>query len=189
MSNASLRKIALASVCVVVIGVSAVLMAAGKPASQPTSQPASVWKEMFSEGLQDANGQAVELSALKGKLVAIYFSAHWCPPCREFTPKLVEFRDKNAADLEVVFVSSDRSQEEKDKYIAGEKMKWLTVPFRGESSKALTKRFEVRGIPTLVVLSPGGKLVSATARADVTNSADKCIAEWKKAAAEADKAK
>jgi nucleoredoxin len=25
------------------------------------------------------------------KLVAFYFSAHWCPPCRGFTPVLKKF--------------------------------------------------------------------------------------------------
>ena len=31
-------------------------------------------------------------SALAGKdLVLFYFSAHWCPPCRQFTPLLKDF--------------------------------------------------------------------------------------------------
>ena len=31
-------------------------------------------------------------SALAGKnLVLYYFSAHWCPPCRQFTPMLKDF--------------------------------------------------------------------------------------------------
>ena len=30
--------------------------------------------------------------ALAGKqLVCFYFSAHWCPPCRQFTPILKDF--------------------------------------------------------------------------------------------------
>ena len=119
--------------------------------------------------------------------MGIYFSAHWCPPCRAFTPKLVDFRDKNAAEFEVVFVSFDKSQEEKDKYMAEAKMQWPTVPFKSESGNALAKKFGVRGIPMLVVLSPAGNPVSTNARTEVMQSPDKAIEQWKKAAAEADK--
>ncbi len=36
--------------------------------------------------LQAFNDQAFE----KKKLIGLYFSAHWCGPCRKFTPQLVE---------------------------------------------------------------------------------------------------
>ena len=44
-------------------------------------------------------------------MIGLYFSAHWCPPCKAFTPVLVEAHQKLKAtgrDFEVVFVSSDK---------------------------------------------------------------------------------
>ena len=161
------------------------LLAACTPAW--TAEDSDTWKTLFSDGLLDAEGKTVSPDLLKGKLVGIYFSAHWCPPCRAFTPRLVAFRDKNAAEFEVVFVSFDKSQEEKDKYMAEAKMKWLTVPYKSASGNALAKKYGVRGIPMLVVLSPAGNTVSTTARTEVTKEPDKAIEQWKKAAAEADK--
>jgi nucleoredoxin len=177
------------SVVAAMVAALALLSGVAARAAEKTDKAVAddVWKTTFSDGLLDAAGKAVSPDNLKGKLVAIYFSAHWCPPCKAFTPKLVAFRDKNEADVEVVFVSFDKSQQEKDKYMQEAQMKWPTVPFQSQSGKDLAKKFGVRGIPTLVVLSPKGNTVSATARMEVTKDPDKCIEAWKKAAAEADK--
>lgn len=47
----------------------------------------------------------------KCQVVALYFTAEWCPPCQTFTPALIEFyNDVNYPDkrLEIVQVSSDK---------------------------------------------------------------------------------
>ena len=44
------------------------------------------------------------------KLIALYFSAHWCGPCRKFTPQLVEFYNRVApqsSSSEITFASCD----------------------------------------------------------------------------------
>merc|ERR1719409_357230 len=56
-------------------------------------------------------GQKPTNEVLAGKdVVGLYFSAHWCPPCRGFTPQLGKFYDqiKDAKNFEIIFVSSDR---------------------------------------------------------------------------------
>ena len=70
--------------------------------------------------------------ALQDKVVAIYFSAAWCPPCQQFTPLLrdlfVEAR-KRGLPFQVVFVSVDRRLEEMEKYFTEKHGDWLLIPF------------------------------------------------------------
>merc|ERR1712224_349289 len=37
------------------------------------------------------DGQELQGESLFGKVFAFYFSAHWCPPCRDFTPQLAQW--------------------------------------------------------------------------------------------------
>ena len=90
-------------------------------------------------------------------VVALYFSAHWCPPCRSFTPQLALYYGamwgKRPSAFEVVFVSRDRDQASFEEY--RDKMPWLSMPFGEDDGRrdSLAARFGVRGIPALIFIN------------------------------------
>jgi len=74
--------------------------------------------------LRAATGEAILADdALADKEVILYyFSAHWCPPCRSFSPVLAEIYaelTKEEEPLEVIFVSEDKTSEVKGKRDSG----------------------------------------------------------------------
>ena len=103
----------------------------------------------------------MNVSDLEGKTVALYFSAHWCPPCQNFTPRLVSVYDElkqQHADFEVVFISSDEDQTSFENYF--KEMPWLAVPYADRKAKKfLNDWFKVEGIPTLIILDGQGKTI------------------------------
>jgi nucleoredoxin len=122
------------------------------------------WKTRFPEGLVDNAGKAVDITTLKDKTVAVYCSAHWCPPCRTFTPQLVKFANENKAKLAVVFVSFDQSEEKMFGYMKEAKMPWSAVPFKSAGGQAIAKEEGVSGIPTLLVYGKDGQLLTKNGR-------------------------
>lgn len=97
------------------------------------------------------------------KYYAIYYSAHWCPPCRGFTPKLVDFYNKASRkydNFEIIFVSSDRSEDAMADYMKEADMPWLALDYdKKKASKALTK-YAGGGIPCLVLVDNDGNVLS-----------------------------
>lgn len=64
------------------------------------------------------------------KSIGFYFSAHWCEPCREFTPKLAELYKElqaNCQSFRIVFVSSDFDERSFNEYRS--EMPWQAIPF------------------------------------------------------------
>merc|ERR1712038_1935249 len=56
------------------------------------------------DGLKVLGSQALA----EKSIVCLYFSAHWCPPCRGFTPVLKDFyKEAKEQGVEIIFVSSD----------------------------------------------------------------------------------
>ena len=136
--------------------------------------------ELIPSKLLNSKGEKIANDVLAGKMVGFYFSAHWCPPCRGFTPSLVQFRDKNKKDFEVVFISSDKSPEAQMKYMKETKMNWFTLPHRSKEGSKLSQKYGVRGIPALIIVSANGETISTNGRNDVSSNPGGAIKIWKK---------
>lgn len=137
--------------------------------------------ELIGKDLVDKDGKKVDISKLSGKIIGIYFSAHWCPPCRQFTPNLIKFRNDHAAQFEVVFVSSDRSADDQQKYMKETGMPWPAIPFGSAQIPLLKGNFKISGIPSLVIVDEKGTLISSQGRMEVATDSANALKKWQSA--------
>ena len=117
------------------------------------------------------------------KIVAYYFSAHWCPPCRAFTPMLKDayedyLSEASDADIEIVFVSSDRSLDDMKNYMKESHGSWLAISHNSELAQSLKTKFGIQGIPALVVCKSDGSVLTKEGRADIQKSGPEGIKGW-----------
>ncbi len=61
-------------------------------------------------------------------------------------------------------------------------MPWPSMQWRSPAAEALKQKFEVKGIPSLVIISPSGKLITTSGRNDVDSNPEGALTAWKKAA-------
>lgn len=121
----------------------------------------------------------VESAITHNTHVLLYFSAHWCPPCRQFTPILSKFykdhhKNKN---FEVVFCSWDRSEEEFSTYFSTHP-DWLAID--RSLIDSLATEYNIQTIPTLLVLdAKTGEIVTRQGRLGVAHDPTAKEFPWK----------
>ena len=99
------------------------------------------------------------------KLIAFYFSAHWCAPCRKFTPQLVDYYNRVAAqhpEFEIVFYSFDKSPFAFETYIREANMPWLAIDYTKLKGKEAIAKNAGDGIPSLVLVDSAGNVISSS---------------------------
>eukprot|EP00656_Telonema_subtile_P031326 TRINITY_DN34298_c0_g1_i1.p1 TRINITY_DN34298_c0_g1~~TRINITY_DN34298_c0_g1_i1.p1 ORF type:complete len:245 (-),score=30.44 TRINITY_DN34298_c0_g1_i1:125-859(-) len=122
-----------------------------------TGSPASM---LVGQAVYNKMGHARDSLCREG-LVAVYHSAHYCPPCKIFTPELVRFYHEVRAQgipFEIVFASWDKTQEEFDEYYA--EMPWCALPYGDSKIQSLKAKEGVTKIPSLVVYREDGTVVN-----------------------------
>jgi nucleoredoxin len=108
-------------------------------------------------------------------VIGFYFSASWCGPCKQFTPVLAQFYNNlkkqgtSSLNLEIVFVSADKSPEDFVKYFS--QMPWLSVVWENVDavSELTALALEVRGIPHFVLVDADSfKVITLDGRSHVS---------------------
>ena len=131
--------------------------------------------------LLNQKGEEIDAeTALADKtVIAIYFSAHWCPPCRNFTPMLKEFYgDLEDKPFAIIFVSSDRDEASMKAYFS-EHGDYFACPFTDQTlSKALKTNCGVTGIPMLAIVDKTGKMLHGEGRSDVGKGPAAAFKKW-----------
>ena len=97
------------------------------------------------------------------QIYGLYFSAHWCPPCRKFTPQLVAYYNQIAHDhpeFEIIFVSADKSAEDMATYMRESGMPWLAIEYGKLANVPALQKYAGRGIPDLVIVDASGKVLA-----------------------------
>lgn len=115
---------------------------------------------------------ALEKGIADAPVVGVYFSAHWCPPCRGFTPVLAKFyneANKEKKTIEIIFVSSDQDEDSFKAY-HGE-MPWAAAAW-GEDRNTVKSKHGIRGIPAFKVFKADGTVVHENARGEVMEAVD-----------------
>jgi thiol-disulfide isomerase/thioredoxin len=120
--------------------------------------------------LVDSSGNAADIKRITSKkYLLIYYSAHWCPPCRGFTPKLVAWYNANHKDYEVVFVSGDKNSGAMLSYMKGAKMPWVAAKFQTPAHQKMQQFRKGNGIPCMVLLDSDDKRVAGSFTEDGRN--------------------
>lgn len=125
----------------------------------PPEAPAPLLNQPTEEfSFTDLNGQAVSRASLQGKVVVLDLWATWCGWCFEGLPLLEnvygKYKDNDRVAILAVCTDETAVSDEKVRQ-AFEKQK-LTIPIVRDLARVTDKIFQVRGLPTSVVLGPDG---------------------------------
>ncbi len=106
----------------------------------------------------DLSGQAVRLSALRGKVVLVNLWTTWCPPCREEMPSMQRLWDRlRDRDFQLLAVSEDEDGRRVVEPFVRE-MK-LSFPVLIDPEHQVGDRYGVWGYPETFVIDRTGRVV------------------------------
>lgn len=104
--------------------------------------------------IEDLDGNMLELSSLKGKVIFINFWATWCPPCLAEMPSIQRLYDEFKDDIAFVMVSQE-SKGILREFVEKKEYSFPVYVLRSRQPNV----FASRSIPASFLISPEGQIV------------------------------
>lgn len=108
----------------------------------------------------DRDGDAVDLSRYRGKIVVLSFWASWCGPCRNELPMLDDLQKQAGNDfLQVIAVNEDENV--RDYRLMLRQMKDFSLVLTRDNTRAgAAERYGITAYPNLWIIGPQGTVES-----------------------------
>ncbi|HVZ17362.1 MAG TPA: TlpA disulfide reductase family protein [Terriglobales bacterium] len=107
--------------------------------------------------LTDINGQKLDLTSYRGKIVLLDFWATWCAPCRTEIPHFIDMQNKYGSQgLQIIGISLDDSADPVKKYYAEQKMNY---PVAVGDDKLASAYGGVLGLPVAYLIDREGRIL------------------------------
>ena len=106
--------------------------------------------------LEDAQGQAVTLSELRGQVVMINFWASWCGPCRQEMPLLEQIHQRyEPLGFKLIGVNVEENPADGQAFL---KERPVSFPVLYDPENGLSKLFDVVAMPSTVLIDRQGNI-------------------------------
>lgn len=114
------------------------------------------------------DGKSITLSDFQGKYVLIDFWATWCGPCIAEMPKMKALYERFGQHPAFVMLglSVDNERDRLANYVKDEGLKWVQGYLGPWSETDVLDNYGVRGIPSVFLVGPDGKVVAKNLRGD-----------------------
>ncbi len=121
--------------------------------------PIRVGQEIPQIKLTTFDGQTVDTSTLKGKVILINFWSSWCTPCESEADILQETWEKYEPGNQVLFLGVDYVDTEPEaRRILGKF--GTTYPNAPDLGTKVSQMFRIRGVPETYIIDRDGKLAN-----------------------------
>ena len=123
----------------------------------PHAQALEVGDTLVIPDISSLDGQTIGQDRLKGKYVVLQIWASWCPFCHNQNMNLKKLVDETkGSPIQVVGLSIDKKVSAAEDYVKKHSLNFPNGMLPADLSAKIGK---LRGIPTLYVIDPQGKIV------------------------------